>query len=115
MSISRLDAYKYPAVPGTTCFLTWVSPDGQTPQFQIQAGVAASTRLLHALLSHPVSRRELLMIPAPSLGFLGYEHFVVANVVVAVMRPDSHTRLPAGDENRLRAVVADLRHQASVN
>jgi hypothetical protein len=84
-----------------------VSNGQLTGLFQVSAAVASSTKLLKVLLSHLASRSTLYIS--------GYEHFVISNVVVAVMANEAHTRLPPMYEKRVRAAVDALERDAAAN
>ena len=88
----------------------WESPERVTHHpdvvYHFEVLVAVVVR---GILSHRVAQRYA------HFGGAGYEHWVVANVVAVVIRNDTRTRLPTGTEKRLRAAVADLRRQATVN
>jgi hypothetical protein len=108
---SGVGPYKYPADRGLVCQLSWspplkIQPNGQlSGGWQISAWVAADSRLVSELLAHPASRSELFIF--------GYEHFRVANVIVAVATNTPHTHLPARYEKRVRAVIPALNRLAS--
>lgn len=99
------------AAAGSTCQLVYDSPSRITHHPH-----HPSTLYHFEILTAVVVRGHLSYSAAQRyahFGGVGYEHFVVANVVVVVFGQLPTGRLRADDEKRLRAVVADLTHQAS--